>query len=48
MVSNLVEPRGIKVELLQEETSEFDVFYFYLKELLDLVDEMEKFQRTDS
>jgi len=32
---------------LQEETSEFDVFYFYLKELLDVVDEMEKFQRTD-
>jgi hypothetical protein len=30
---------------LPEEKSEFDVFY--LKELLDVVDEMEKFQRTD-
>jgi hypothetical protein len=26
---------------LQEETGEFDVFYFYLKELLDVVDEMD-------
>jgi hypothetical protein len=38
---------GIAVEPLQEETSEFDVFYFYLKELVDVVDEMEKFHRTD-
>jgi hypothetical protein len=38
---------GAKTPMTQDETSEFDVFYFYLKELLDVVDEMEKFQRTD-
>jgi len=40
--------RGNELEPLQEEASNFDVFHFYLKELLDAADEMEKSPKKDA